>query len=204
MEEDRTDREAGEETPETVEIEGEEEVAEENAPEGKSIEEELGETKDKYLRLYAEFENYKKRMLKDKEELIRYANESIVYNLLPSIDNLEIALKHSGNSEGIKEGVEITMRELLRTLERFGLKPIESSGRPFDPEFHHAMSQVQSDEAEENTVIEEFRRGYTYWDKVLRAALVAVSKKPVKDEDSGNETGAEDTENTTDIIEEEG
>lgn len=154
------------------------------AVEGETAEEkpagdELDETKDKYLRLYAEFENYKKRMLKDKEELLKYSNESLLYDLLTSMDNLEIAIKHSGeSSSGLVEGVKITLRELMRTLEKYGLRPIDSEGKPFNPEFHHAMSQVERDDMEENTVVEEFRKGYIYGDKVLRASLVSVSKKP--------------------------
>lgn len=155
-------------------------------PEEKSVEQELQEFRDKYLRLYAEFENYKKRTAKDKEWLVRYANESLIYELLPSIDHLEIALLHSTAdvSQGLREGVEITLRELMRTLEKFGLIPIESTGKPFNPEFHHAMSQIEREDIEEGMVVEELRKGYMYRDKVLRASLVCVSKKPRKEEES--------------------
>lgn len=155
------------------------------AGEEKAAEEELHDLNDKYLRLYAEFDNYKKRVAKDKEGLVKYANESLIYDLLPSIDHLDIALKHSGEDapQALREGVEITLREMLRTLEKFGLKSIESMGRPFDPEFHHAMTQVEKDDVEDNTVVEEYRRGYIYNDKVLRASLVSVSKRPKRAED---------------------
>lgn len=164
-------------------------IEEDTAIKEKSLLEEIESLRDKYLRLYAEFENYKKRMAKDKEEFIRFANESLIYELLPSIDNLEIALKHSENevSHGIKEGVEITLRELLRTLERFGLTPIEGIGKPFNPEFHEAMMQVERDDMEENMIAEELRKGYIYKDKVLRPSLVAVSKKPQRDIDTQKE-----------------
>lgn len=150
-------------------------------------EEEFRELNDKYIRLYAEFENYKKKVAKDKEELIKYASETLLYELLPSIDHLEIALKHAGEgtSQGLVEGVENTLRELHRTLEKVGLKPIEAVDRPFDPEFHHAMTQVERDDVDEGTVVEEFRKGYTYGDKVLRASLVAVSQKPQGAESEG-------------------
>lgn len=143
---------------------------------------ELQEINAKYLRLYAEFENYKKRVSKDKEELIRYGNESLLYEILPFIDHLEMALKHASNevSSGLVQGVEITLRDLRKTLEKFGLTAIEADGKPFDPVVHHAMSQVERNDTEDNTVVEEFRRGYMLREKVLRPALVAVSKKTVK------------------------
>ncbi len=142
---------------------------------------ELQELNDKYLRLYADFENYKKRLNKDKEELVKYGNERLLAELLPVLDNLEMALDHSKSnlSEGLVKGVEITLRELLRTLEKFGLTPIEAVYKPFDPSVHDAMTIVEREDIEENTVVEEFRKGYLYRDKVIRASLVAVSKKPI-------------------------
>ncbi len=92
---------------------------------------ELQEMNDKYVRLYAEFENYKKRVNKDKEELIKYGNESLLYELLTVIDNLEMALKHASDdvSSGLIQGVEITLKELKKTLEKFGLTEIEAEGK---------------------------------------------------------------------------
>jgi molecular chaperone GrpE len=148
---------------------------------GPSAEERLGELNEKYVRLYAEFENYKKKSAKDKEELARYVREELVYDLMPSLDHLEIALQHAieqENSAGLKEGVEMTLRELYRTLEKYGLKPIEALGQPFDPEYHHAISQVERDDVQEGTVVEVFRKGYMLGDKVLRAAMVSVSRRP--------------------------
>ncbi|MDX9715536.1 MAG: nucleotide exchange factor GrpE [Dissulfurispiraceae bacterium] len=146
-----------------------------------SLHEELEEAKDRYLRLYAEFDNYKKKMIKDKEELTRYSNESLVYELLAVIDNLEMALKHidddGGAVEALKKGVENTHRELLRTLEKSGLKVIAACQKPFDPAVHHAMSTEQCEGYEPNMVVEEFRKGYMYKEKVLRPSLVKVSKR---------------------------
>lgn len=141
---------------------------------------ECQELNEKYLRLYAEFENYKKRVNKDKEDLIKYGNESLLSNLLPIIDSLELALKHTSDnvSEGLVQGVEITLKELNKTLEKVGLNAIEADGKTFDPAVHHAMTQVERDDIEENTVVEEFRKGYMLKEKVLRPSLVAVSKKP--------------------------
>lgn len=160
---------------------------EEKIEEKPSVEEELSDLREKYLRLYAEFENYKKRVQREKEELIKYGNETLLYELLNVLDNLEMALRHSGEnlSEGLVKGVEMTLREFQRITEKFGLVQIEALGKPFDPTLHHAMSQVERDDVDDKTVVEEFRKGYMYGDKVLRASLVAVSKKKVSDETSG-------------------
>jgi molecular chaperone GrpE len=148
----------------------------------KDIEGELRQEKDKYLRLYAEFDNYKKRVARDREELIKYGNESLLYELLPVIDNLEMAMKHASNdtSAGLAQGVEITLKEFLRVIDKFGLSLIGASGKMFDPSLHHAMTQVERDDIDENMVVEEFRKGYMFREKVLRPALVAVSKKPAE------------------------
>jgi len=152
----------------------------EKGGERQPLQEGLEELNDKYLRLYAEFDNYKKRVQRDKEDLIKYGNEDILYHLLPVMDNLEMALKHSADtvSEGLVKGVEITLREFQRVTEKFGLVPIPATGKPFDPSVHHAMSQVERADMEDKTVVEEFRKGYTLSGKVLRPSLVAVSKRP--------------------------
>jgi molecular chaperone GrpE len=152
---------------------------------------ELKEINDKYLRLYAEFENYKKRVNKDKEELVRYGNESLIYELLSVIDNLEMALKHASDnvSEGLVQGVEITLKELQKTLEKSGLVAIEANDKPFDPLVHHAMTQIERDDIDEKVVIEEFRKGYMLRDKVLRPSLVAVSKKTVESQEKEKREG---------------
>ncbi len=152
----------------------------------------LQELNNKYLRLYAEFDNYKKRVNKEKEELRRYGNESLLYELLPAIDNLELALKHGSCDPrtGVVEGVEITLKELQRTLEKFGLRKIESLGKKFDPAVHHAMVQVEREDMDEKMVAEELRAGYLLYDKVLRPSLVAVSARPKKAEEQEDEGSA--------------
>lgn len=147
------------------------------------LKKEIAELKDKYLRLYADFENYKRLSAKNKVELIKYSNEELVRELLSVIDHLELALQHSSNNEAslaLAEGVQMTLKELKTTLEKFGLITIEALGKPFDPFFHHAISQVESEESDEDTVVSEFRKGYMLKDKVLRASLVGVSKKPTE------------------------
>ncbi len=167
---------------EETKAEGSEVAEEVLVDEKERLSAELKEINDKYLRLYAEFENYKKRVNKDKEELVRYGNESLLYELLPVIDNLEMALKHASNniSSGLVQGVEITLKELQKILEKFGLIAIEANNKPFDPLVHHAMTQIERDDIDEKIVVEEFRKGYMLRDKVLRPSLVAVSKKPVE------------------------
>lgn len=148
------------------------------------LKKELSELKDKYLRLYADFENYKRLVAKEKEELIKYSNEALMREMLPVIDHLELALQHSSNSESSKaiaEGVQMTLNELKSTLGKFGLADIPALGAPFDPSVHHAIAQVESEETEENIVVREFRKGYILNGRVLRATLVGVSKNPLQE-----------------------
>lgn len=152
----------------------------------------LEEMNDKYVRLYADFENYKKLAARNREELLKYANEELMTDLLTVIDHLELALQHSaGNktSSSLAEGVDLTLKELTSVLEKYGLNSIDALGKPFNPSFHHAMSQIESEDAEENAVVKEFRKGYTLKDRVLRASLVGVAKKNAKTEksESGND-----------------
>jgi len=142
----------------------------------------IDELNNKYLRLYAEFDNYRKRVNKDKEELAKYGNESLIYELLPIIDSLELALKHAPEESqaGIVQGVEMTLKELHRTLEKFGVSKIDAAGKKFDPSIHHAMTQVEREDLEEKMVAEDLRSGYLYRDKVLRPSLVSVSIRSQK------------------------
>ena len=193
---DNNDSSKGEENEELVLVdEGEEEVPEKPKAADASAAEEIN---NKYLRLYAEFDNYKKRVNRDKEELIKYGNESLLNALLPAIDNLELALKHAAcdPKSGVVQGVEITLKELQRTLEKFGLAKIEARGKQFDPTVHHAMVQVERGDMEEKMVAEELRPGYFYYDKVLRPSLVAVSAKPKKTAGTG-QSGEESTDGRT-------
>ncbi len=139
------------------------------------------EANDKYIRLYADFENYRKVAARNKEEQLKYANEDLLTDILTVIDHLELALQHSiGNemSDALAEGVQLTLKELKVVLEKHGLATIDALGKPFDPFVHHAMSQIESEDAVENTIVKEFRKGYMLKDRVLRAALVGVAKKP--------------------------
>jgi molecular chaperone GrpE len=160
LEDQDTDNNFSEDGPDIIETSSEDQgTPEQKKTPDKQLIEDLN---NKYLRLYAEFENYKKRVNKDKEELVKYGNESLLYAVLPAIDNLELALKHaqSDSNSGLVQGVEMTLKELQRTLEKFGLTKIEADGKAFDPSVHHAMMKVERGDMEEMLVVEELRAGY--------------------------------------------
>jgi molecular chaperone GrpE len=144
---------------------------------------------DKFLRAYAELENYKKRMSKERKDLLTYANEELIREILPFVDNLERAINHA-SSEGndsvqaLIEGIQLTIKNLMKVLEKHGLKQIESVGRRFDPNLHEAVMQVKSESHEPHTVTEEFEKGYIMKDRLLRPARVAIAMKPELTEDN--------------------
>ncbi|MCF8082118.1 MAG: nucleotide exchange factor GrpE [Deltaproteobacteria bacterium] len=145
------------------------------------MEKERDDNQDRYLRAKAEMENVKKRFQKEKQDLLKYANESLLKQLLPVADNLEKAIGHSQEQNSLKtllEGVDLTLKGLLDTLNKAGVEPLEAVGEPFDPNFHEAMSEAESEEAPPGTVIQEFQKGYTLNNRLLRPAMVVISKKP--------------------------
>jgi molecular chaperone GrpE len=143
---------------------------------------EAAEANEKYLRTYADFENYRKRMQRDQAEFRKYANEQMALELLTVLDHLGLALKHACDapekSEGLQQGVEMVFKQFRDVLEKFGIKTFKAAGEPFDPALHDAMMQVETGEVPENTVVQVFQDGYLYHEKVLRHAKVGVSKKP--------------------------
>lgn len=146
-----------------------------------SKEEECKALNDKYVRLAAEFENYKRLSLRDQREQVRYGNEQLVKELLPVVDNLERAIKaakDSAGNEALVQGVELTLKQLNGTLTKFGVQMIESVGQPFDPNAHQAVTQVASETVPAQHVAEEYQRGYRLHDRTIRAAMVAVSSGP--------------------------
>jgi molecular chaperone GrpE len=183
QEEQKKEEEFMQET-ETQEVEEKEQKEEEAVTkEVDELKNSLAELNDKYIRLYADFENYKKLVAREKEELIKYSNEALMSDFLTVIDHLELALQHAQGNEGssaLAEGVELTLKELKNTLKKHGLVSIEALGKPFDPNLHHALSQIETEDTEEGIVVTEFRKGYMLKDRVLRAALVGVSKRPSK------------------------
>jgi len=136
---------------------------------------------DKFLRERADLENYRKRVQKEKEEILKYGNESLILDILPVIDSMERALSHATEEPhvALMEGVRLTHAMLLSTLKKFGVSPIEAtSGCQFDPSFHQAMHRVESADFPPNTVVEELQRGYMINDRLLRASMVSVSIPP--------------------------
>jgi len=133
---------------------------------------------DKYLRERADIENYRKRVQKEKEEILKYGNESFILEILPAVDNLERAISHASEESAVIEGVRLTLSMLVSTLKKFGVTPLETpAGTPFDPAFHQAMGQVESDDQEPNTVVSEFQKGYLLNDRLIRPAMVTVAIK---------------------------
>jgi len=148
--------------------------------EKKDWEKEYKELYDKYVRLHAEFENFKRRMTKDKQEAIKFANQELIRQILPFVDNLERSLQHadeSKNIDALKEGIEMTIKDFLKTLEKSGLEAIPAEGEPFDPNVHEAIMQEERNDMEPNTVVQELQRGYKLHGRVIRPATVTVSKK---------------------------
>lgn len=134
---------------------------------------------ERLLRQAAELENYKKRSGRERDDAIRYANESLLKDLLPVVDNLERAIAHAsggGNGKPLVEGVEMVLRGLADVLAKHGAMPILAQGQPFDPTKHEAMTQVETDDHEPNSVVEELHKGYMLRDRLLRPALVSVAK----------------------------
>ena len=133
---------------------------------------------DKWLRLRAEMENFKKRMETEKSEHLKFGNESLLEALLPILDNLERAIDHGkngGENSPLMVGLEMVRKEFAGILERFGVKPVPTVGEAFDPEKHEAISQQESD-LEANRVVSAAQNGYFYHDRLLRPAKVIVSR----------------------------
>jgi molecular chaperone GrpE len=144
-------------------------------------EESLKELNNKYLYLQADFENFKKIKAKEKQDLLKFGNEVLIKELMPVIDNLERAIEHAGQSQeatGIVEGVQITLNEFHKVLERSGVERIDAMGKQFDPNFHEALFQEEKEDVEPDTVTSELQKGYTLNGRLLRPSRVSVSKKP--------------------------
>lgn len=135
---------------------------------------------DKFVRERADLENYRKRVAKEKEEILKYGNENFVLEILPAVDNMERALAHATEGESaVIEGVKLTLSLLLSALKKHGVTPIDTpAGAPFDPALHQAMTQVVSSDQEPNTVVAEFQKGYLLNERLLRPAMVSVAIAP--------------------------
>lgn len=139
------------------------------------VKEELSEKADLHLRLQAEFDNFRRRTLKEKEDLRKTANADLLSDLLPVLDNFERGLAHAENSP-LLEGIVMVQKQLMEILNRAGLEKVGAPGENFDPNFHDAVMQEEKEGAEPDSIIEVLQPGYKYQDKLLRAAMVKVAK----------------------------
>jgi molecular chaperone GrpE len=142
---------------------------------------------DLFLRERANLENFKRRMQREQAELLRFAHEPLLRDLLPVVDNLERAVEHAqggGNGQPLVEGVALVLRAFLDVLEKYGVSRVVAKGEPFDPNKHEAMAQVESEELTPNTVVDEHHPGYLLHGRLLRPALVTVAKAPAGEKKS--------------------
>lgn len=144
-------------------------------------EKEIGDLKDRLLYQQAEFENFKKLKIKERQEALRFGNETLIKEILPVIDNLERAIEHAsktGESKSIVEGVELTLNGLLKVFEKFGVQRVEAQNKKFDPNLHEAVYEEEREDMEPGTVVGELQRGYSMDGRLLRPAMVSVAKRP--------------------------
>lgn len=176
---------AAEEPTENQKVTAQEDIVEEVTPETQilALKQEVNEYRDRMLRIAAESENFKKRMERDKESLVKYAGENILRDLLDTLDNLDRAIaqgKTDSEDNGAKltsmlEGLELTRKGLLSCLEKYDVSSLNSIGQPFNPNEHEALTMEPSEEVAANHVIREYVKGYRFKDRLLRAAKVTVS-----------------------------
>jgi molecular chaperone GrpE len=149
-----------------------------------TLEKEAAENHDRLLRMAAEFDNYKKRATREMNDFRKFANENFAKALLPVVDSMDLAIESSSNDKhannSMVEGVNMTLKEILKIFEQFGVKRFESIGNTFDPNIHQAVMQEETDKFPENTVSKELQKGFMIHDRLLRPAMVVVSKKPEK------------------------
>lgn len=144
---------------------------------------EAQENYDRFLRLAAEMENLKKRREREKADLLLFANENLIKELLPVVDNLELALAHGreqGAPQALLEGLELVHQGFLKALEKFGVTPITSLGENFDPAFHNAVQEEETPDVQDCRVIKELQKGYLLHKRLLRPAMVVVARNPQK------------------------
>jgi molecular chaperone GrpE len=165
-----------------------EDRAQENMDLNKKLEEkekEAAANYDKYLRAVAELDNYRKRAAREKTDIIKYGKEDIIRDILPFVDSLDRALEHdTGDIQTFKNGVALIQEQLLSCLKKHGVEKIETTGLNFDPNFHEALMQMESDQHEDNKIVSEMERGYLLNGRLLRPSKVCVCKKTNKENDT--------------------
>ena len=178
--EEAMDETEAEEAAEETTDPGNEEEPEPKAPAGsreKALSEKVAALEDKVKRQMAEFDNFRKRTSKEKEQMFSMGEKSVIEKMLPVVDNFErglAAVPENEKDSAIVSGMEMVYKQLIKQLEDLGVKPIEAVGKEFDPNFHNAVMQVESDEFETGVVAQEFQKGYTYHDMVIRHSMVGV------------------------------
>lgn len=148
------------------------------------LEKKAAENYDKYVRSAAEFDNYRKRSVREKADAIKYGNEDLLRDILPLVDNLDRAMDHASSSddfEAFKQGLKMLHEQLMCCLKKHGVEMIDTSGKDFDPNVHEAMLSVESDKHEASKIVSEFERGYLLNGRLLRPAKVCVCKRPNKE-----------------------
>ena len=149
-------------------------------------EKEAEENYDRLLRVSAELENYKKRTAREMEENRKFSNQALIREMLSVVDHLELAMNstdgHKAIEKGLVEGLQMTHNEILKVFEKFHVTPISAMGQTFDPTFHEAVMQEETDDFPENTVVKELQKGYLIHDRLLRPAMVVVAKSAKKNE----------------------
>jgi len=151
--------------------------AAETSEEIQKLRDENKQLTDQLLRKQAEVENFRKRAEREKDEFKQYAMSEALKAMLPILDGFERALKADAGGEEYRKGIELIYQQLLGTLQKLGVKPVEAKGRQFNPREHEAVATVETDEAEDHEVVEEMQRGYFYKDRLLRPAMVKVAKR---------------------------
>lgn len=172
-----------EETPESIE--------EDTFSLEEKLQNELATAQDQVLRARADFDNFRKRKAREMEQVRKTAAESLIRDILPAIDNLDLALQHAEDTTtGLAQGVSMVNKQLLDVLVARGLSPIDALGAPFDPNVHEAMTKMPSDEFEEDHVMQEFQKGYTLNDTVLRPSKVVVSAGKADSDEPAEDTAS--------------
>jgi len=156
---------------------GEPNPADTGTPDLESLKQERDSLYDRLLRKQAEFDNYKKRVERERSEFVQFASAELMKELLNALDSFDLAIRNAAGDAHTMKGFELIYKQLLDTMTRFGLKAIEAKGQPFDPNFHQAVSTTPADDVDENTVLEEMRKGYLLNGRLLRPAMVSVSTK---------------------------
>ena len=185
-------REASEAIDEDGHVKGSEQPAASEEFSSEEIERMAGqlvENRDKYVRLLADFDNFRRRAHKDRQDVIEYGHENLVKDLLSTVDNLDRAIEHAHQNDGgdlasLLQGVELVQREFYAVFAQHEVHVIDAEGSEFDPSLHEAMAQVQDDSVAPNTVIEVLQKGYQLRDRLLRPARVVVAKSPADEKET--------------------